>query len=402
MGFYGKLSVRKHKCGKWQGILHYYTPEGKRRSTSKLSDLKGKRAATEELEMWRKQLEEEAERTGRVSKKDRKNGPTVEDVITEYLTHQFETGRLEKSTFYMQMNNAKARVFPYIGSYIFEDLDLVSIEAWITELFNEGLKSNTIHAIYAIPNKVYRHYHRTGRIASNPFDFAETPNKSAAKVTHLTQDGMDDLLEAVDDEYPKGSVMRSVVFLALYAGLRRGEICALRWNDIDFKANTLTVRSAIGVFGGTYTKGPKNQSSYRTFPMVEMLRKELEERREAVKKEYGAVDASWYVVGDTIHYLSPTSLSRWFKAFVDKYSLVDAYGKPITPHGLRHNYATVGIRSKMDIASLSLMMGHASRAMTLDTYGDANQDALLVASDRLSRQFKREQEGEIREEEIRG
>lgn len=394
MSYYGRLSVRKHACGKWQGILHYYTPEGKRKQTSKLSDLKGKRAATEELEEWRDRLEEEAERTGRVSVKDRKNGPTVEDVVTEYLNNQLETGRLEKSTYYIQMSKAKARVFPYIGSYIFEDLDLVSIEAWITELYSEGLKTNTIRAIYAVPSKVYRHYHKTGRIAENPFDYAETPNKSAGKITHLTQEGMDDLLEAIDDEYPKGSVMRSIVFLAFYAGLRRGEICALRWNDIDFKANTLTVRSAIGISNGTYTKGPKNQSSYRTFPMLEMLKKELEERYASVKECYGTVDSSWYVVGDTIHYLPPTRMSKWFKAFVDKYSLVDAYGKPITPHGLRHNYATVGIRSKMDIASLSLMMGHASRAMTLDTYGDANQDALLVASDRLSRQFKMEQEGE--------
>ena len=399
MSYYGKLSVRKHKCGKWQGILHYHPAEGKRRSTSKLSNEKGKRAATAELEEWRNRLEEEAQKTGRVSTKDKKNGPTVEDMITDYLNHQLETGKIEKSTYGVQLNNAKSRVFPYIGSYIFEDLDLVSIEAWVTELYKCGLKSNTIQTIYAIPSKVYRHNHKIGKIAINPFEFVETPTKGGTKVTHLTQEGMDKLLEAIDDEFPLGSQMRSVVFLALYAGLRRGEICALRWNDVDFRANTITVRSAIGVFQGTYTKGPKNRSSYRTFPMVKMLRKELEHRQSQIREAYGTVNDGWFVVGDTIHYLSPTSLSRRFKAFIDKYGIVDAYGKPITPHGLRHNYATVGIRSKMDIASLSLMMGHASRAMTLDTYGDANADALLVASDKLSNQFRIEQEGEIQEDQ---
>ena len=58
------------------------------------------------------------------------------------------------------------------------------------------------------------------------------------------------------------------------------------------------------------------------------------------------------------------------------------------PHGLRHNFATVGIRAGMDIASLALMMGHASRAMTLDTYGDANADALNLASVKLTDTFK--------------
>ena len=58
------------------------------------------------------------------------------------------------------------------------------------------------------------------------------------------------------------------------------------------------------------------------------------------------------------------------------------------PHGLRHNFATMGIRAGMDIASLALMMGHASRAMTLDTYGDANADALSLASVKLADTFK--------------
>ena len=57
------------------------------------------------------------------------------------------------------------------------------------------------------------------------------------------------------------------------------------------------------------------------------------------------------------------------------------------PHGLRHNFATVGIRAGMDIASLAIMMGHASRAMTLDTYGDANADALTLASEKLKDTF---------------
>lgn len=87
-------------------------------------------------------------------------------------------------------------------------------------------------------------------------------------------------------------------------------------------------------------------------------------------------------------------------------SLVDAYGKKIEPHGLRHNFATVGIRAGMDIASLALMMGHASRAMTLDTYGDANADALTLASVKLKDTFndntdyyKLEEEQEDTEEE---
>ena len=84
-----------------------------------------------------------------------------------------------------------------------------------------------------------------------------------------------------------------------------------------------------------------------------------------------------------------------------KNNLVDAYGKKIVPHGLRHNFATMGIRAGMDIASLALMMGHASRAMTLDTYGDANADALSLASVKLADTDKPPKETEEEQEEER-
>ena len=86
--------------------------------------------------------------------------------------------------------------------------------------------------------------------------------------------------------------------------------------------------------------------------------------------------------------MRPQQYTILFSEFVERHNLVDAYGKKIVPHGLRHNFATMGIRSRMDIASLALMMGHASRAMTLDTYGDANADALSLASVKLADTFK--------------
>ena len=86
--------------------------------------------------------------------------------------------------------------------------------------------------------------------------------------------------------------------------------------------------------------------------------------------------------------MRPQQYNRLFSEFVERHNLVDAYGKKIVPHGLRHNFATMGIRAGMDIASLALMMGHASRAMTLDTYGDANADALSLAGVKLTDTFK--------------
>ena len=117
--------------------------------------------------------------------------------------------------------------------------------------------------------------------------------------------------------------------------------------------------------------------------MLPQLEQALKERKTLISP-----NDNWFVIGEGEKFMHPQQYNRLFSEFVERNNLVDAYGKKIVPHGLRHNFATVGIRAGMDIASLALMMGHASRAMTLDTYGDANADALNLANVKLTDTFK--------------
>ena len=291
-----------------------------------------------------------------------------------------------------------------MGDYIFESIDRTVLSSWLTKLYQLGLSQNTIHTTYARLKKVYNYYFNNGELLRDPFKGVKMPKKGETKITHLTNEQMDNVLSAVYLDFEPQDPMYVGILLAFYAGLRRGEICGLRWNDIDFYRHTITVRSAVGVSSGKdgdYTKNPKNKSSNRTFPMLPQLEQALRER-------YTMIDPldHWYVIGDKDEFMRPQFYNRKFNEFVERNQLVDAYGKKIVPHGLRHNFATVGIRAGMDIASLALMMGHASRAMTLDTYGDANADALTLASVKLkdtfndnTDYFKLEEEQEDTEEE---
>ena len=148
---------------------------------------------------------------------------------------------------------------------------------------------------------------------------------------------------------------------------------------------------------GDYTKSPKNKSSIRSFPMLPQLEAVLKQRYRLLSP-----NDNWYVVGEEDKFMRPQQYNRLFSEFVERNQLVDAYGKKIVPHGLRHNFATVGIRAGMDIASLALMMGHGSRAMTLDTYGYANADALSLASVKLKDTFNKNTEYFSLEEEQEG
>ena len=388
MNKYASFSVRliegdgEKKSKTWQARLRYKDATGKWKEKSKmLNGAKGIREAKQMAREYMDRLNAEADVMPTVKKEK-----TVDETFKEYLKKQLDTGEIEKSTYSNTIHSYNKYIKPYLGEYIFPLVDRTIIEGWIKWMYQLGLSQNTIHTTYSRLKKVYNHYFNIDVLKKDPFKGVKMPKRGEAKITHLTREQMEDVLTAVYDNYTPDHPMYVGILLALYAGLRRGEICGLRWNDINFTTHTITIRTAVGVSEGDglgdYTKSPKNKSSNRTFPMVGHIEEALLARKSIINPK-----DNWFVVGDKDQFLRPQQYNRLFSEFVDRNELIDAYGRKIVPHSLRHNFATVGIRGGIDIASLSLMMGHASRAMTLDTYGDANADALILASTKLNDTF---------------
>ena len=388
MNKYASFSVRliegdgEKKSKTWQARLRYKDATGKWKEKSKmLNGAKGIREAKQMAREYMDRLNAEADVMPTVKKEK-----TVDETFKEYLKKQLDTGEIEKSTYSNTIHSYNKYIKPYLGEYIFPLVDRTIIEGWIKWMYQSGLSQNTIHTTYSRLKKVYNHYFNIDVLKKDPFKGVKMPKRGEAKITHLTREQMEDVLTAVYDNYTPDHPMYVGILLALYAGLRRGEICGLRWNDINFTTHTITIRTAVGVSEGDglgdYTKSPKNKSSNRTFPMVSQIEEALLARKTIINPK-----DNWFVVGDKDQFMRPQQYNRLFSEFVDRNELIDAYGRKIVPHSLRHNFATVGIRGGIDIASLSLMMGHASRAMTLDTYGDANADALILASSKLNDTF---------------
>lgn len=150
----------------------------------------------------------------------------------------------------------------------------------------------------------------------------------------------------------------------LLTGVRIGELCALKWGDIDPKEQTVRVTATLQrlhnttVDGGSQTHiaigAPKSKRSIRTIPLAD--------HTAALCRRFSGRD-NVYILTGTETYMEPRTLEYRFKKYTQECGLAGVH-----PHTLRHTFATRAMEAGFDIKSLSEILGHASTTITLERY----------------------------------
>lgn len=174
--------------------------------------------------------------------------------------------------------------------------------------------------------------------------------------------------------------------LALYCGLRKGEICALRWQDIDFEKRELAINQTLVNFGKTIKQGAKTSSGVRKVSLPNALIDILKEQR----KEYLETKlrlGSRFIDMDLVIFnykngknIYPDNLTTSYKK-----DLIKADLPHIRFHDLRHTHATILIMENVNVKIISERMGHSKVGITLDTYSHVIPSMQQEVADTLDR-----------------
>jgi integrase len=272
-------------------------------------------------------------------------------------------------------------VRPAIGAMRLADVRRRHVQALADRLIADGYSPSTVRNALLPLRVIYRRALRDELVASSPCDHLELPASRGRRDRIVGVDVAAALIEALPTAFD-----RALWATALYAGLRRGELLALRWQDVDLAAGQIRVERAYDPPSREFV-APKSRAGRRRVPIAAALRHALLEHRIAV----GQIDPGALVFGEGGRPFGyDVAVDRAAKvwaltavgAFLRGESLPVAL-EPIGLHEARHTAASTMIAAGVNLKALSEFLGHASITTTLDRYGHLLPGSLSEAATRL-------------------
>lgn len=246
------------------------------------------------------------------------------------------------------------------------DIDLDAVEQWITTM-NRNSGATVVIRAYGVLAGILDTAVKGRRIARNPARGVDNlPRKQRKPRVYLTHDQVETLAVAAGDH-------RTLVYVLAYCGLRWGEAIGLRVEHLDLLRRRVNViDNAVQVDNVVHVGTPKGHQ-HRSVPVPQFLVVELARQCEGRPR-----DALVFPGPDGRHLRRPVSRTGWFTRAVAR------SGVPrVTPHDLRHTAASLAVSAGVNVKALQRMLGHASAAMTLDTYADLFDSDLDAIGDAL-------------------
>lgn len=377
--YYNRRMKYIEQRGKFRGFLYYRTEDGKRRAKTKDLEADRPRAARAEFDKWFNEEEAAAQRSLQRSGRALTLSETpVPDYVSRYIDLREASKTIEESTVTGYRTSLRY-IRERFANKAIKELTASDVSEWVSDLTQRGLSSSTVGKAYRLLKMVLNDAIKYGAIERNPANSVKPPkrrNKNEGK-NALDASERKRLLNALDNMEP--CPLTVAAYISLFTGVRRGEICALQWRDLDAANSVLWVKRALGEGAhGVYVKLPKTDKP-RDVVLPKSLFSILMRWKEIQRQAFAADGVSFredaYIIGDPLGYCAPGRITKEWATLARLLKLRGIEGRQPVFHDLRHTWATVYISSGGDANTAASNLGHAKPSMTLDVYASADPDA---------------------------
>lgn len=295
------------------------------------------------------------------------NGITFSAYAKHFIDHQHGLEHKRK-TIEGYESILSYHLLPYFKNKRIRSITTIDVNIFFDSLAKEGLAVKTKRNIRNVLNGIMVLAVQENVIGFNPLTkipvFRETKKENRRA---LTGGEVRQLLHALDAYYEKKKNYKNVnmliypyVYLAIYTGARRGELCALTWDDIDVEKCTVSINKSINEH--LDIEVPKTTNAYRVNVIPkDVMAKLLPFKDRKCNKVFHTC---------TGEYIKPSNIARAFRNIL-KFSALPH----ICLHELRHTHATLALRAGVPITDISKQLGHASISTTLDFYSHASNES---------------------------
>lgn len=233
---------------------------------------------------------------------------------------------------------------PCFGSLDLNEITPARVQSYVAKANASELSAASVRNHLTVLRSLFAVANSWGLVDTNPIDGVVGPRASRAEISYLSPAEMRLLIESTPSKW------RPLIASACLLGLRKGELLALRWQDVDPERAVIEVRHTLYQ---SQLQAPKTRSSIRTVPIPHTLAVLLEDARPTLPCQ-----------SDFLFDIKPREVNRLLSRALRRAGLED-----IRFHDLRHSFVAAHIQAGTQPKVIQSLLGHASIKTTLDTYG---------------------------------
>lgn len=293
----------------------------------------------------------------------------VEDKLLKDIIEEWKEDKkqyVKKSTFAAYQLLIQNHILPRFGEM--KEVKEEDVQTFALEKLNAGLNEKTIKDIIIVLKMILKFAVKNGYLDYVQIDVKFPTNQQKKELEVFSKSDQKKFMNYLRDNF---TFKNLGIFICLSTGMRIGEICGLRWQDVDVDDGVIMVRHTLQRIyildeGEKHTEiildTPKTSNSIRDIPMSSELLRIMKQFNKVVNDDY-------FVISNDINPIEPRTYRNYYKRLCKKLDIPE-----LKFHGLRHSFATRCIEANGDYKTVSVLLGHSNISTTLNLYVHPNKE----------------------------